>query len=105
MPRVTVLAGDRPDSRRSTAVRGTQWRNIPNMLQIGVARRGSDNPKGKSGRQMIHGCPYLPGGQHIQLGIRADAEVLILISLKNLICGSIPVWRSANDIIFTSGVE
>eukprot|EP00959_Pyramimonas_sp_CCMP1952_P057932 1209284-Pyramimonas_sp.AAC.1 len=31
------------------------------------------------------------------------SEVLKPVSLKNLICANIPVWRSASDIVLTSG--
>eukprot|EP00959_Pyramimonas_sp_CCMP1952_P468915 9494043-Pyramimonas_sp.AAC.1 len=54
---------------------------------------------------MIHGCPYLPGDKRIQLGLRADNEVMALVGPENLIRDVCPVWRSAVDIIMTSGVQ
>eukprot|EP00959_Pyramimonas_sp_CCMP1952_P334588 7006751-Pyramimonas_sp.AAC.2 len=86
-------------------IHGTQWRHIPSILNVGLSCRSEDNPKGGSTRQMVQGCPYVPGDKHIQSGLRVDAEVLILVSLKNLIRDGIQVWRSANDIIMTSGVQ
>jgi len=54
---------------------------------------------------MIHGCPYLPGDARIQSGLRPDSEVIIMISLKELLRNNIRVWRSANDIVMTSGAQ
>eukprot|EP00959_Pyramimonas_sp_CCMP1952_P440136 9214524-Pyramimonas_sp.AAC.1 len=78
-------------------IRGTEWENIPNILSIGLSCRADDTVK-KRGRQLVHGCPYLPGGSRIQSGLRMDSEVLVIVSMKNLIRDNIPVWRSANDI-------
>eukprot|EP00959_Pyramimonas_sp_CCMP1952_P149315 3124395-Pyramimonas_sp.AAC.1 len=74
MPRVTVLARDRPDSGRSTTffVNGTQWRNIPNILQIGCRAEAQTTPGGTQVGRC--GCPSLPGDHCIQSGMRADAE-------------------------------
>eukprot|EP00959_Pyramimonas_sp_CCMP1952_P390279 8178284-Pyramimonas_sp.AAC.1 len=51
---------------------GTPWRHVPSILHIGLSCRGEDKPRGMSGRQMIHGCPCVPGDQRTQSGQRAD---------------------------------
>ena len=84
---------------------GTSWDNIPSILEVGLSCLGEDNPKGKSGRQFIHGCPYLPGDDRIQSGLRPDSEVILMISVSQLVRDKIPVWRSANDIVMTKGQQ
>eukprot|EP00959_Pyramimonas_sp_CCMP1952_P123574 2583436-Pyramimonas_sp.AAC.1 len=60
-------------------IRGTQWENVPSILSIGLSCRADDTSK-KWGRQFAHGCPYLPGGTRIQLGLSMDSVVLIMVS-------------------------
>eukprot|EP00959_Pyramimonas_sp_CCMP1952_P444897 9315866-Pyramimonas_sp.AAC.1 len=81
---------------------GIQWENIPNILRMGLSCRTDDTIKRK-GRQFVHACPYLPGDNRIQSGLRVDSDVLIMVSLKNLLRVSMPIWRSANDIIMSAG--
>eukprot|EP00959_Pyramimonas_sp_CCMP1952_P052574 1099227-Pyramimonas_sp.AAC.1 len=52
---------------------GTQWENLPSILSIGLSCRADDTSK-KRGRQCVHGCPYLPGDNRIQSGLRMDSE-------------------------------
>eukprot|EP00959_Pyramimonas_sp_CCMP1952_P411809 8629585-Pyramimonas_sp.AAC.1 len=69
---------------------------------MGLSCRADDTTKGK-GRQFVHACPYLPGNNRIQSGLRVDSEVLIMVSLKNLPRDSTVIWRSANDTIASAG--
>ena len=84
---------------------GTRWENIPGILRVGLSCLGHDNPKNKDGRQFIHGCPYLPGDDRIQSGLRQESEVILMISVSQLIRDHVKVWRSANDIVMTSGIN
>eukprot|EP00959_Pyramimonas_sp_CCMP1952_P097317 2034426-Pyramimonas_sp.AAC.1 len=43
--------------------------------------------------------------KRIQSGQRADTEAMVLVRRGNLIRDGIPVWRSASDMIMTSGVK
>eukprot|EP00959_Pyramimonas_sp_CCMP1952_P129211 2701827-Pyramimonas_sp.AAC.1 len=54
-------------------IRGTQWGNIPIMLRTGLSCRTDDTIERK-GRQFVHACPYLPGDNRIQSGLRVDSE-------------------------------
>eukprot|EP00959_Pyramimonas_sp_CCMP1952_P066833 1395358-Pyramimonas_sp.AAC.1 len=81
---------------------GTQWEKKPSILSIGLSCRADDTSE-KRGRQFVHGCPYLPGDNRTQSGLRMDSEVRIMVSLKNRIQDNIPVWRSANHIVMTAG--
>eukprot|EP00959_Pyramimonas_sp_CCMP1952_P101506 2123484-Pyramimonas_sp.AAC.1 len=54
---------------------------------------------------MIRGCPCFPGEWRIQSGLRMESEVLILVSLRNLLRDDILAWRSANDIIMAAGIR
>eukprot|EP00959_Pyramimonas_sp_CCMP1952_P287104 6004035-Pyramimonas_sp.AAC.1 len=74
------------------------------MLHVGLSCRSEDNPKGRS-RQMMHGCPCLPGDRRIQSGLRMESEVLIMVSLNNLLRDDLLAWRSANDIVMISGIN
>eukprot|EP00959_Pyramimonas_sp_CCMP1952_P083881 1754412-Pyramimonas_sp.AAC.1 len=56
---------------------GTQWEHIPDILSIGLSCRADDTIQ-KRGRQLVHGCPYLPGDGRIQAGLRMDSEVLMM---------------------------
>eukprot|EP00959_Pyramimonas_sp_CCMP1952_P173580 3627139-Pyramimonas_sp.AAC.1 len=85
-------------------IHGTQRESVPSILSIGLSCRADDTSQ-KKGRQFVRGCPHFPGDNRIQSGLRMDSEVLILISLKNLIRDKIQVWRSANDIVMTAGRE
>eukprot|EP00959_Pyramimonas_sp_CCMP1952_P359503 7528005-Pyramimonas_sp.AAC.1 len=51
---------------------------MPSILNIGLSCRADDTTK-KRGRQFAHGCPYLPGDNRIQSGLRVDSEVLIKV--------------------------
>ena len=84
---------------------GTMWEYLPGILDVGLSCLGHDNPKNKDGRQFIHGCPYLPGDDRIHSGLRPDSEVILMISLSTLIRDGYKVWRSANDIVMTSGAQ
>eukprot|EP00959_Pyramimonas_sp_CCMP1952_P242747 5074291-Pyramimonas_sp.AAC.1 len=83
-------------------IHGTQWGNLPNILSVGLPCRADDTSK-KGGRQFVHGCPYLPGDNRIQSGLRVDSEVLVMVSLKNLLRDNALIWHSANDIIMSAG--
>eukprot|EP00959_Pyramimonas_sp_CCMP1952_P082895 1732527-Pyramimonas_sp.AAC.1 len=54
-------------------IHGTQWDNRPIILSIGLSCRAEDTSK-KRGRQFVHRCPYLPGDNRIQPGLRVDSE-------------------------------
>eukprot|EP00959_Pyramimonas_sp_CCMP1952_P112164 2345469-Pyramimonas_sp.AAC.1 len=75
---------------------------MPSIPSFGLSCRADDTIK-KRGGQFVHGCPYLPGDNRTQSGLRVDSEVLIMVSLKNLVRDNIPIWRSANDIVMTAG--
>eukprot|EP00959_Pyramimonas_sp_CCMP1952_P404918 8486367-Pyramimonas_sp.AAC.1 len=90
-----------PGAPRS-CTHGTQCANIPNILRTGLSCHADDTPN-KRGRQLVHGCPYLLGNNRIQSGLRVDFNVLILISLKNLLRDRVAVWRSATDFIKMAG--
>eukprot|EP00959_Pyramimonas_sp_CCMP1952_P024962 523830-Pyramimonas_sp.AAC.1 len=47
----------------------------------------------------------MPIDGRIQSGLRVESDALIRVCLKNLLRDNIPVWRSANDIIMTSGIQ
>eukprot|EP00959_Pyramimonas_sp_CCMP1952_P180115 3766718-Pyramimonas_sp.AAC.1 len=53
-------------------------------------------------RQFVHACPYVPGDNRIQFGLRVDFEVLIMVRLKNLLRDDMAMRRSANDIIMSA---
>eukprot|EP00959_Pyramimonas_sp_CCMP1952_P004015 84346-Pyramimonas_sp.AAC.1 len=76
--------------------------NLQSIISIGLSCRADDASK-KRGRQFAHGCPCLPGDNRTQCGLRMDSEVLIMVSLKNMIRGNVPAWRPANDIVMTAG--
>eukprot|EP00959_Pyramimonas_sp_CCMP1952_P238699 4987986-Pyramimonas_sp.AAC.1 len=61
---------------------GTQWVNIPNILRTGLACRADGTTK-RNGRQFVHACPYLPGDNILQSGLRVDSEVLISATRKS----------------------
>ena len=85
-------------------VHGTTWNCVNSVLRKGLSCRGEDSPDPhKRGRQFVHGCPYLPGDKRILSGIRPDSDCIIFVSLKSLLQQGHRVWRSANDIILTSG--
>eukprot|EP00959_Pyramimonas_sp_CCMP1952_P164589 3440660-Pyramimonas_sp.AAC.1 len=83
-------------------IHGTQWENIQSVLSIGMPCRSDDTSETR-GRRFVHGFPCLPGGCRIQSGLRVDSEVLVMVSMENLLRGNIPIWRSANDIVMTAG--
>ena len=91
------------EATQSSFIHGTKWEHVNSILQKGLSCRGEDNPDGNRGRQFIHGCLFLPGDLRIRSGIRHDAEVLIFVSVKGLLTAGMRIWRSANDIILTSG--
>eukprot|EP00959_Pyramimonas_sp_CCMP1952_P200954 4202842-Pyramimonas_sp.AAC.1 len=84
-------------------IHGTQWEITPDLLRIGLSCRADDTIKGR-GRQFVHACPYLPGDNRIQSGLRVDSEVFMLVSMNNLCRDNMAIWRSANDIIMSAGL-
>ena len=61
-------------------IHGTYWDAAPSILRLGLSCRGGDDEHGRS-RQFVHGCPYLPGDERIQAGIRHTAEVLVFVGM------------------------
>eukprot|EP00959_Pyramimonas_sp_CCMP1952_P013425 283175-Pyramimonas_sp.AAC.1 len=58
-------------------IHGTQWAVIPSIFSIGLACPSDDTRKTR-GIQFVHGCPYLPGDNRMQCGLRVDSEVLVM---------------------------
>ena len=72
----------------------------------GLSCLARDNgKKPHHGRQVVHGCPFLPGDPRIKSGMRPDSELLLFISIPVLLQHGVPVWRSANDIVLIPGHE
>eukprot|EP00959_Pyramimonas_sp_CCMP1952_P204434 4275223-Pyramimonas_sp.AAC.1 len=77
--------------------------NIFRIFLASVCHAVPMTPSRKRGRQFVHAWPYLPGDSRIQSGLRVDSEVLCVVCWKNLLRNSVPIWRSANDIITSAG--
>eukprot|EP00959_Pyramimonas_sp_CCMP1952_P103683 2168241-Pyramimonas_sp.AAC.1 len=60
---------------------GAKCVNIPSVFHAGLSCRGGGTLNGR-GEQFIRGCPYLPGDNRAQSGLRIDLEVLIMVRLE-----------------------
>ena len=45
----------------------------------------------------------MPGDKRIRSGFRHDSDVIIFVSMKSMLQDGVRIWRSANDIVLTSG--
>eukprot|EP00959_Pyramimonas_sp_CCMP1952_P450279 9428128-Pyramimonas_sp.AAC.1 len=84
------------------SIHGTQSaNNIPNALRTGLSCSADDTAM--QGQTICSWMSMLLGDSRIQSGPRVDSEVLLMISLKNLLHDSMSNWCSGNDIIMTAG--
>eukprot|EP00959_Pyramimonas_sp_CCMP1952_P014868 314682-Pyramimonas_sp.AAC.1 len=84
-----------PFSSSRTELRGSIY-TAPLKLDCSVRRAGR-NPRGRTGRQFVHGCPYLPGNLRAWPGPGPDADLYIFLSIPRVLQYGTKVWRSARD--------